>query len=979
MKTRSSLLSVTVFSMVTAACLMEQASVVACTLNVPQDYQEQDQWCWAASSQAVLTYYGTNLTQTQIAQYGTDGADIPNYLYGSSSNPTMRGVDLILNYFRGIISTPYASSLSQTFVRTEICTNARPVVIRWGWDSGGGHILVVRGLEVDGTVYLMDPWYGPTINSYSWVVSGGGHTWTHSLPLNCSPTFIGLSGNLAFGSVQVNTIAQRTLTISNSGISDFHVSSINYPIGFSGNWSSGTISAGGLQNVTVTFAPTAASSYGGTVTVNSDATSGISTSSASGNGALPVYTVTTSASPATGGTTSGGGTYEYGSNVTVCATANSCYGFVNWTDQNSDAVSTSACYSFTATGNETLVANFTPATYTYTVSTSSSPSGGGSTSGGGTYECGSNVTVCATANSCYGFVNWTVNGNVVSASACYSFTAPGDATLMANFAPFTYTVSTGSSPPSGGTTGGDGTYECGSNVTVCATANSCYGFVNWTDQNSNVVSTSACYSFTATGNETLVANFAPSSGSTSGGLTPLWSFTGNSDGADPVAGLVQGSDGNFYGTTGGGGANGNGTVFRVTPSGSLTNLWSFTGNSDGADPAAGLVQGSDGNFYGTTGGGGANGNGTVFRIAPSGSLTNLWSFTVGSDGDWPGALVQGSDGNFYGTTYDGGAYGWGTVFRITPSGSLTALWSFTGGNDGGLPVAGLVQGSDGNFYGTTGGGGANGNGTVFRVTPSGSLTNLWSFTGCSDGASPAAGLVQGSDGNFYGTTEGSGSGPSANGTVFKLIISRTITTSSSPPDGGSTSGAGVYAVGSNVTVCATANSCYGFVNWTDQNSNVVSTSACYTFTAAGDETLVANFALVDSVGDGILDVWRQSYFGGSGTTTNNLSCATCDADGTGQNNLFKYVAGLDPTNPASVFILEIVSVPNQSAQENLLFNPVVTGRTYTPQFSTDLVSGIWSPLATYTGPVTNDGNQVTITDTNAIESNKFYRIRITYP
>jgi uncharacterized repeat protein (TIGR03803 family) len=290
-----------------------------------------------------------------------------------------------------------------------------------------------------------------------------------------------------------------------------------------------------------------------------------------------------------------------------------------------------------------------------------------------------------------------------------------------------------------------------------------------------------------------------------------------------------------------------------------------------------------------------------------------------------------------------------------------------------------VQGSDGNFYGTTYDGGAYGWGTVFRITPSGSLTNLWMFTGCSDGASPAAGLVQGSDGNFYGTTEGSGSGPSANGTVFKLIISRTITTSSSPPDGGSTSGAGVYAVGSNVTVCATANSCYGFVNWTDQNSNVVSTSACYTFTAAGDETLVANFALVDSVGDGILDVWRQSYFGGSGTTTNNLSCATCDADGTGQNNLFKYVAGLDPTNPASVFILEIVSVPNQSAQENLLFNPVVTGRTYTPQFSTDLVSGIWSPLATYTGPVTNDGNQVTITDTNAIESNKFYRIRITYP
>ena len=147
-------------------------------------------------------------------------------------------------------------------------------------------------------------------------------------------------------------------------------------------------------------------------------------------------------------------------------------------------------------------------------------------------------------------------------------------------------------------------------------------------------------------------------------LTTLYSFAG-SDGAHPDAGLVQGSDGNFYGTTEFGGANnGNGTVFKITPSGALTTLYDFAG-SDGFEPQAGLVQGSDGNFYGTTTGGGANnGKGTVFKITPSGALTTLYSF-AGSDGAFPQAgLVQGSDGNFYGTTAGGGTDFAGTVFRL---------------------------------------------------------------------------------------------------------------------------------------------------------------------------------------------------------------------------------------------------------------------------------------------------------------------------
>jgi hypothetical protein len=140
----------------------------------------------------------------------------------------------------------------------------------------------------------------------------------------------------------------------------------------------------------------------------------------------------------------------------------------------------------------------------------------------------------------------------------------------------------------------------------------------------------------------------------------------------------------------------------------------------------------------------------------------------------------------------------------------------------------------------------------------------------------------------------------------------------------------------------------------------------------------ASSIVLDSVGDGIPDWWRQTYFGGDGTSTNNLSCATCDTVGTGQNNLFKYTAGLDPTSSASIFVLKIDPVLNQPIQKNLLFNPVVSGRTYTPEFSTDLTLGGWSPLTGYAGPETN-GNQATITDLNAIEPQKFYRIRISLP
>src|ERR1017187_7321448 len=263
-----------------------------------------------------------------------------------------------------------------------------------------------------------------------------------------------------------------------------------------------------------------------------------------------------------------------------------------------------------------------------------------------------------------------------------------------------------------------------------------------------------------------------------GTYTTLYRFSGGSDGAQPRGALVQGTDTNFYGTTSAGGTNGLGVVFKMTPAGMLTTLWQFSGTNanDGSEPLAGLIQGTNGNFYGTTFGGGAFGAGTVFTINPSGALTTLYNFTGGLDGANPaGSLVLVGNNRFYGTTFGGGD-GTGTVFRVGPGGGLVTLYVFTGGGDGGFPDAGLILGSDGNLYGTTSADGGGNAGTVFKMTPAGGRTVLHTFSGA-DGAVPAAGLVQGNVSNFYGTTVFGGA--DNQGTVFTLIQPCTYTLSAS--------------------------------------------------------------------------------------------------------------------------------------------------------------------------------------------------------
>jgi uncharacterized repeat protein (TIGR03803 family) len=255
----------------------------------------------------------------------------------------------------------------------------------------------------------------------------------------------------------------------------------------------------------------------------------------------------------------------------------------------------------------------------------------------------------------------------------------------------------------------------------------------------------------------------------SGNLTTLHTFTGGPGGSGPTGGVVQGVDGNFYGTTGGGGTpsqfcpSGCGTVFKMTPGGTVTTLYSFCPQDycpDGAEPLGALVQGPDGDFYGTTTNEGLYHDGTVFKISPSGVFSTIYTFEQASPD--PGLLLA-TDGNFYGTqSFD--------VFRLTPDGIFTSLGSLGSGE---FPNP-LIQGTDGNIYGTTVRGGSSDDGVIFTLPLDGSPSILYSFAGYpNDGSNPFAGFVQVTNGTFYGTTfAGGNSGcnyyEAGCGTIFSL-------------------------------------------------------------------------------------------------------------------------------------------------------------------------------------------------------------------
>jgi uncharacterized repeat protein (TIGR03803 family) len=270
----------------------------------------------------------------------------------------------------------------------------------------------------------------------------------------------------------------------------------------------------------------------------------------------------------------------------------------------------------------------------------------------------------------------------------------------------------------------------------------------------------------------------------------LHSFQGGTDGLDPVAGMIRDADGNFYGTTLGGGnacaGGGCGTVFKIDKAGTVSVLYAFTGGTDGEYPSTSLVRDTDGILYGTASGG-ADKAGTVFKLDASGKFTLLYTFPGGAAGSGPSALILDSASNLYGTTSNGGdlrcgpsyAPGCGTVFKLGTDGRETVLYTFVGGSNGANPQASLVRDSAGNFYGTTFYGGnptcydgyQYGCGVVFRVDASGKETVLHRFNG-SDGSNPCAGLLRDTMGTLDGTTFLGGS--SRFGTLFKLTKTGTL-------------------------------------------------------------------------------------------------------------------------------------------------------------------------------------------------------------
>ena len=247
-------------------------------------------------------------------------------------------------------------------------------------------------------------------------------------------------------------------------------------------------------------------------------------------------------------------------------------------------------------------------------------------------------------------------------------------------------------------------------------------------------------------------------------------YTFGNDGANPWAGLTLGADGYYYGTTSAGGTTGNGVLFKVSPTGVYTSLHEFAGGSDGASPFSSPIQASDSSFYGTTYG--TNGASTIYRYQTNGTFTTIYNFDVVHGQGVVAPLIQGSDGNLYGTASTGGnaTLGCGTIFKLSTSGQILWSYIFPCGVGGALPDAPLFQASDGNFYGTTASGGEGGvqPGTVFRIDQNGNVKILYAFKNIPDGASPTGGVTQGTDGNLYGTT--SGGGKSGGGTLFQLSL-----------------------------------------------------------------------------------------------------------------------------------------------------------------------------------------------------------------
>lgn len=570
----------------------------------------------------------------------------------------------------------------------------------------------------------------------------------------------------------------------------------------------------GDGTIAVGFDPSglAAGSYSGTVTVSSDgASNSPQTVTVRLTLAPPSFTITTLASPTSGGSVAGGGTYTSGATASLTATPASGYALTGWLEDGS-VVASSSPYQFVVTRNRTLVAAFN--LLPVSISTSSNPANGGTTTGGGSVPAGSSVTVTAVANSGFTFSGWTEAGVTQSTSASYTFVAQVNRALVANFVatappPSSFVVSTSANPSAGGTTSGGGSYTGGQTATVIATAAAGYTFASWTDQGA-IVSTSATYSFSVAANRSLVANFS---------ATPtIYTISAS---VSPAA----------TGTVAGGGtytAGSNASVVATAVSGYVFSNWTENGSVVSSSPTYTFtVTGNRAlvaNFQQISG--------AVFTLTTSASPSA--GGTTSGDGLYP----SGSNATATATPAAGYFFvNWtnsGFVFSVNPSvtfgmtSNTTLVANFSQTNPTFTITAVVTNGVGGSVSG--GGTYHRGDNVTLTATPSsGYMFANWfdESSGTTVSTSPTYSFVVTANQTFRATFQ-------------SIPPFLNVATSSSPAAGGSTQGGGLFANGSTRSVMAVANNGYAFQSWTE-NGAVLTTSAVYTFVLTANRNLVANF------------------------------------------------------------------------------------------------------------------------------------------
>ena len=658
---------------------------------------------------------------------------------------------------------------------------------------------------------------GATANNDEYGTVTGANTYNHgaSVTLIATPEDGYEFDNWTKGGTQVSTDATYTFTATESGdyVANFALKTYSVTV-TADPTAGGTVDGGGTFNSgeTVNLTATASSGYTFVKWTDKDKGDVVSTNASYSftaesdinlvaNFTNTYYSVTATANPAEGGSiSSGGANCADGVETTLTATANEGYTFTNWTENGSVIDGAGASYSFTVSGARTLVANFT--LNSYEISTAVNDSAGGTVSGAGTYEHGSGVTLTATPKDGYKFVNWTKDGTQVSIDATYTFDATEAGTYTANFEGNPHTISASASPDAGGTIGGADTYKYGSNATLTATPNTGYEFVNWTE-NDVEVSTSASYSFTVTGDRTLVANFklinytisAAANDSTYGSITGAGNYDHFATAtlvATPATGY------HFVSWTEGGAVveNAGATYsFTVTGARNLTAQFAINSYDINVLPAE---------------------NGTV--VDNSGTYNHFTEITVEAN--------PATGYHFKCWTVGGTEVSTDRVYTFTVSGPLDLVANFEI-NEYSIDLSSSGHGS------------VSGDGTYKH------------FEDATIVATPDEGY------HFVNWTDAvTGNQVSASATyTFEVEGSRDIVAnfainsysiSVSNEDGfGKVFGGGPsFDHFTKITITATPNEGYHFVSWTDKDTGaVVSTDASYSFTVTGKKSLVANFEI----------------------------------------------------------------------------------------------------------------------------------------